>query len=92
MDSLIESEWHMQIKEITHNCTRLNREARRLKADKELDDEGSPPGARIKGSRPAWAQEAIDQVVKPAGHFFVSMCDVRGGWSTLAVLTVLISL
>ena len=50
---------------------------------------GVVPGA---SQRPVWAQQAIEQHVKPAGHFFVSMCDLLGGWSTLAVLTVLLSL
>ena len=50
---------------------------------------GVVPGA---SERPVWAQQAIEQHVKPAGHFFVSMCDLLGGWSTLAALTVLLSL
>ena len=50
---------------------------------------GVVPGA---SQRPVWAQQAIEQHVKPAGHFFVSMCDLLGGLSTLAVLTVLLPL
>ena len=42
---------------------------------------GVVPGA---SERPVWAQQAIEQHVKPAGHFFVSMCDLLGGWSTCA--------
>ena len=89
-DPLIESEWDTQMNEITHNCHRLNTEAKRLRAA-ALEDIESDDSSRLQqswiteakgGSRPAWAQEAIEQVVEPAGHFFVSMCDLLGGWST----------
>ena len=64
-----------------------------------LFNEGSPPeGSKYlrksdhQGTtrvRPAWAQDALDLVVKPAGHFFVSMCDLLGGLNTPAVLTAM---